>query len=540
MLQQHGRTHPATDSASMPALTSVSLLSSTVSGLIQTAGEVVDALHSAKSSSNKKTNSANQTQDANQLANAFAAYLAAAAHMPTAQAAPSSPSSNVSQKGALNSIKNASASLLPLGVVLALGPTTAISASMALRSTMAGGFPSSKTAQTPALAQGATSTVPTAANALRPAARLTSTTVPTAANELHPMAKQTSTPVTKTPSPSKGTQSLPTASLSDRNVPTPAKGTQNGLSGGRQTSESSLRGVTQPGPEAPPATQRETTSEAPVLALHDVPAPVTQDDLRTVEVSRTSVNDTRTSSPTETHSQQPAAVAQTPVEASSASNVMPTVAVGRASQPVQPAWEGRPTEFAVAATENSVHRTNTPETTSQPQSAASQSTSNSIVPIAAFVGQVAVNTTAAASNSPQASVPVAEQLGRALVTQANVVNHVGRTDFHLRLQPPQLGTVQIHLTATHDKVSARVVVAHEDTRQLIVGQVHQLRQSLADSGLVLGSFDVTRDGGGSSQGGYQQPPELPQPPATNSASPTVSTVAKTPQSVPTDGIDILA
>lgn len=145
-----------------------------------------------------------------------------------------------------------------------------------------------------------------------------------------------------------------------------------------------------------------------------------------------------------------------------------------------------------------------------------------------------------AGRSPSPPAPsVAEQLTHAFVAHAETLGRGGRTDFHLRLEPPQLGTVQIHLRATDHNVSARVIVAVEGTRRLLEGHAHQLRQSLAQAGLSLSGFDVSRDSGGS--GGRQPPPE-PMPPlpvpimATPRPAPAMHRITRNR----TDGIDILA
>jgi flagellar hook-length control protein FliK len=115
-----------------------------------------------------------------------------------------------------------------------------------------------------------------------------------------------------------------------------------------------------------------------------------------------------------------------------------------------------------------------------------------------------------ASTEPLATTPpaVADQIIRAFVDHAGVVARQGSTDFHLRLEPPNLGTVHIYVSATESSVSVRVVAAHEGTQALLENQSHDLRQSLAQAGVALGGFDVTRDGSGSS-GSRQQPQESP-------------------------------
>ncbi len=141
--------------------------------------------------------------------------------------------------------------------------------------------------------------------------------------------------------------------------------------------------------------------------------------------------------------------------------------------------------------------------------------------------------------APSSSTPVVDQLTRAVAANVEVVQRNGQTNVHLHLDPPQLGSVQIHLTATEHSVSARIVVAQEGTRQLLQDQAQHLRQSLSQAGVSLGSFDVARDGGGGSRGGNPQAP--PQPArfaSAPTAPPRVSTAPAVSRS--TEGIDLIA
>ena len=101
--------------------------------------------------------------------------------------------------------------------------------------------------------------------------------------------------------------------------------------------------------------------------------------------------------------------------------------------------------------------------------------------------------------------PVADQISKAMIAHAEFVTSPGRTDFYLQLEPPNLGMIHIHLSATEHQLMAQVVVSHESTQALISSQVHDLRLALAQVGITLGGFDVTQGGGGS-QGKQEQPP----------------------------------
>lgn len=174
----------------------------------------------------------------------------------------------------------------------------------------------------------------------------------------------------------------------------------------------------------------------------------------------------------------------------------------------------------------------------QPQTSSTQASPSSNGEVAGLYLTGATATSARTGIAAPPTEPLSDQLTRAFVTQATVVHREGRTDFLLRLDPPHLGAVRIHLTATDHTVSARIVTAQEETRQLLEGQAHQLRQGLTQAGLSLGSFDVTRDGGGGSQ---RQPPAEPPPslPSAPGSTPRTVAVAK-PVARSSQGIDLLA
>jgi flagellar hook-length control protein FliK len=74
----------------------------------------------------------------------------------------------------------------------------------------------------------------------------------------------------------------------------------------------------------------------------------------------------------------------------------------------------------------------------------------------------------------------------------------------MRLEPPELGTVRIHLTATDHTITARFMVANESVRHIVTSQLDSLRQSLADAGMSLQRFDISHGGQGGTHGQAQQ------------------------------------
>jgi len=94
------------------------------------------------------------------------------------------------------------------------------------------------------------------------------------------------------------------------------------------------------------------------------------------------------------------------------------------------------------------------------------------------------------------SAGAGEQLGNEIVARMQQTDAGGRTDFHFQLQPPELGSVRVHLSAADGQVSARLVVRDDSTRQLLQSQMDTLLQRLSQAGVALGRFDVSQEGAG--------------------------------------------
>ena len=84
----------------------------------------------------------------------------------------------------------------------------------------------------------------------------------------------------------------------------------------------------------------------------------------------------------------------------------------------------------------------------------------------------------------------------------------GHTDFRIQLQPPDLGSVAIHLSVNLDhEVAAHIVVSSEATQLLLSSGWPALQHTLAQAGVRLTTFDVSRDGQGSQTSSQQHQQE---------------------------------
>jgi flagellar hook-length control protein FliK len=79
----------------------------------------------------------------------------------------------------------------------------------------------------------------------------------------------------------------------------------------------------------------------------------------------------------------------------------------------------------------------------------------------------------------------------------------GKSEIHIRLDPPSLGTVRMSVSTVGDSVRATVVAENQAVKQTIESNLNQLRDAIANQGLKVESFTVVV-GGDPGQKGFQQ------------------------------------
>jgi len=70
----------------------------------------------------------------------------------------------------------------------------------------------------------------------------------------------------------------------------------------------------------------------------------------------------------------------------------------------------------------------------------------------------------------------------------------------LRLEPPQLGLIQIHIEFHDHQAQVHFDARHADARAAIDAALPKLREMFADSGIALGTLNVAGDGAGGASG----------------------------------------
>ncbi len=96
----------------------------------------------------------------------------------------------------------------------------------------------------------------------------------------------------------------------------------------------------------------------------------------------------------------------------------------------------------------------------------------------------------------------AVQVADAVVAHVQVLQRDGAVEFQMRLDPPELGRMQVRLVTRGDEVHGQVLVANDAVRQLIESQMPELRHRLEAAGVTVERFDVATDPG---TGGNRNP-----------------------------------
>jgi flagellar hook-length control protein FliK len=139
---------------------------------------------------------------------------------------------------------------------------------------------------------------------------------------------------------------------------------------------------------------------------------------------------------------------------------------------------------------------------------------------------------AAAQPAPAAAPSPAAQVADAVVSHVQVSRKDGTVEFQMRLDPPDLGRVQVQLVSRGNEVHGQVIVASEAVRQVMESQLPELRQRLEAAGVNVQQFSVATDAGG---GGGGRSPYPADEPAAKAGPLPAATAAARPRAAPTAG-----
>ena len=158
-------------------------------------------------------------------------------------------------------------------------------------------------------------------------------------------------------------------------------------------------------------------------------------------------------------------------------------------------WESAPGEsqhiaesqrFAATQRLAEVQRFDMPETTPRPEPSAHAFPSAHPIEFRAPVTQTSALLEVAA---PVSEPGFADALSRQVVWMVDKDAQVAE----LRINPPDLGPVEVRLTLSGDEAQAQFVSAHAEVREAIENALGRLRETLAQAGIQLGEASVSSE-----------------------------------------------
>jgi len=92
-------------------------------------------------------------------------------------------------------------------------------------------------------------------------------------------------------------------------------------------------------------------------------------------------------------------------------------------------------------------------------------------------------------SAPVSSPGFADALSRQVVWMVDKDAQVAE----LRINPPELGPVEVRLTVNGDQASAQFVSTHQEVREALETSIARLRESFAEAGIQLGQASVSAE-----------------------------------------------
>lgn len=99
--------------------------------------------------------------------------------------------------------------------------------------------------------------------------------------------------------------------------------------------------------------------------------------------------------------------------------------------------------------------------------------------------------------------PVENRVIDQIINRISMRSNGSQSEVKIRLDPPSLGTVRLHITTSGDGVRTVIVAESLAVKQVIENNLSQLRDAMAEQGLKMNGFSVLVGGDGNS-GSFQQ------------------------------------
>jgi hypothetical protein len=117
--------------------------------------------------------------------------------------------------------------------------------------------------------------------------------------------------------------------------------------------------------------------------------------------------------------------------------------------------------------------------------------------------------TAAAPSSPALSAaPESAEVLAQVGDRVRMILREGRSEIRMSLEPPELGSVRVHIASEHGHVTVRMIAEVPAVRDVLENGLNQLRAGLENGGLDVDGFEVLVSDNGAGQsdgfGGFEQ------------------------------------
>jgi len=110
-----------------------------------------------------------------------------------------------------------------------------------------------------------------------------------------------------------------------------------------------------------------------------------------------------------------------------------------------------------------------------------------------MVGVQAIDEKNGAAKIQGAAIPT-DQISEALLSSKGELESTGRAEIRLRLDPPELGAVHVHLSGNGRHLTGRIVVEELATQALLENQMQNLRHRLEEAGFKVARFEIAWQG----------------------------------------------
>ena len=97
---------------------------------------------------------------------------------------------------------------------------------------------------------------------------------------------------------------------------------------------------------------------------------------------------------------------------------------------------------------------------------------------------------------------------KALHDKVNAMLNINNKEAEIRLDPPELGSMQIRIRSEAEQAQVNFVVQNQQAKEALEQSMPKLKEMLAEQGIQLGESNIQQDSGSSSEQGTDEAQEL--------------------------------